>query len=134
MEGLNPSAAAVRGSRQRRNRNSSRNLIQSQLIWVRLRLVFPCAVCTCSPQNPKTPGDWSIFSHRKNAIFTSEFVFEKPSSAPWQVSPQTERAPLQFWQPDCLARQARLRSTRGRRGPILLQFRIHALQNNARPA
>lgn len=85
-----------------------------------MRLVFPCAVCTCSSKRSKTPGDWSIFSHKKNAIFTSEFVFEKPSSAPAGFS-SNRTCPLTLLTASLLGTAGQIRSTRGRRYEEVVQ-------------
>jgi hypothetical protein len=90
----NSPSTAIRGSRQCRNRNSSKNLIQSQLFWNRMRLVFP--LCRL---HVFTRDTWGLvyFQPSKNAILAIKVRVQKAlerTVGRFLLKILTERAPL----------------------------------------
>jgi hypothetical protein len=79
---------------------------------MRLSLPEPLHVFTHEAHSLTDTWGLAISSHRKRH-FDIKVRVQKPTSAPWQVSPQTERAPLHFDSQIAWRDTARPRRTRG---------------------
>ena len=102
-----------------------RDLIQSRPIWVQMRLSFPIPLHVFTHVFSRQPGI-GYFQPSKTP-FSHQSSCPKPSSAPWQVSPQNPNRTRPFDSQIAWRGTARPRRTRGFRRILLTPISIHAL-------